>query len=863
MPGVYKVPKLPPVSALKFISTTIGFVVAAVVAIHTLSESTEYTHARCRSNVDLAAQHLERVTQQSVRVVKGVAAWLAVNPQVVFRSNRSLLALSPVMNIDQQDTYAIAIIEGDGKAWLLDEKYAGVSFDVSKRPYFKIAQSMEVGGIAYGPRTKNTNTGKDTIAIFHKVLFNNSPVVISTAFSVDQVKLFLINAVGDSNSSLRLFNENRLEIFASIDQKLADDTKSIGKRHLSKPSDSKSRSAGLLPSLAIISCLQFVENSPFELVATVDPYETFRNSIPLILAIVALTIFATTTNTLSYRKTGRLVSELRDEHQELIEAQGALGAHERRFRRLFENSEISIWNEDLSEVYVALKALREEGVTDLRAFLADNEEVALDIATKVKVIQVNDATLRLFGADTESDFLSRIDTTFGPGAIEVFKNQLCSIWEKKKAFRSEAIFKRFDGEQINATISFGIPNTKEGFSSIPVTIIDATESRRLEEQLRQSQRMEAVGQLTGGIAHDFNNLLAVVIGHAELLQRKIGADHGGQHHTSAIKQAVERGSSLTARLLAFSRKQPLSPVASDVSRLIFSLEDMLQRTLGETIAVNIANAPDLWPALVDPHQLEDALLNLAINARDAMPTGGTLIIEASNVNLDKNFAAQYEEVTPGDYIKIVVTDSGGGMSSEDLEKVFEPFFTTKEFGKGSGLGLSMVYGFIKQSGGHISLDSEVDHGTTIKLYLPRSLEGNFEEALEGEGKTHARGSEHILVVEDDKMVREIPVNILREQGYEVVEAGSGDEAINILEGGASFDLLFTDVVLPGGMNGADVAKEATRLQPDIKVIYTTGYAENAVVHNGKLDAGVTLVNKPYHRDELLQTIRETLDEKDR
>jgi signal transduction histidine kinase/ActR/RegA family two-component response regulator len=858
---MYTVPKLPPVSALKFISTITGFVAAAVVAVLTLSQSSEYTYARCRSNVDLAAQHIERVTQQSTRVVKGVAAWLAANPRVVFKSDRSLLALSPVMNIDPQDSHAIAIIEEDGKAWLLDEKYAGRSFDVSARPYFKTVQSTEVEEIRFGPVTKNSNTGQDTIAIFYKVLFQGSPLVISTAFSVDRVKSFLAKAVGDSNSSLRLFNDNRLGILVSGDDMPLEGAKAVGSKGLPKRSDGKDGRSGLFPSLETVSCSQTVKDSPFTMVATADPYETFRKSIPLILAIFALTILATTTNMLSHRKVGRLVSELRDEREELIVAEEAVRIHERRFRRLFENSEVSIWNMGLSDIYSALEALRQEGVTDLRQYLTDNEQVALDIAAKVKVIHVNEATLRLFGAKSANDFFSQIDTIFEPVPVDVFQNLHCSIWDRKKVFRYETTFNRLDGNQITGIISLSLPETEEGFKSIPVTIIDVTESRQLEEQLRQSQRMDAVGQLTGGIAHDFNNLLAIVIGHAELLGRRIGTDHEGHRNTDAIKQAVERGSSLTARLLAFSRKQPLSPTASDVSSLVYNLDDMFQRTLGETIDVKIVNAPNLWPVLVDRHQLDDALLNLAINARDAMPNGGNLTIEAANSTLDETYAQQQPDVIPGDYVTIAVTDTGVGISAEDLEKVFEPFFTTKEFGTGSGLGLSMVYGFIKQSNGHITIYSEVGQGTTVKLYLPRSQDGIIEGIRAGQTKPHAKGHEHILVVEDDEMVREIPVNILREQGYIVVEATSGDEAIKLLKGEAVFDLLFTDVVLPGGINGTEIAKKAVSIQPHIKVIYTTGYAENAVVHNSILDAGVTLVKKPYQRDELLHTVRETLDGK--
>ena len=515
--------------------------------------------------------------------------------------------------------------------------------------------------------------------------------------------------------------------------------------------------------------------------------------------------------------------------------------------------------QDITERKVAEEALR-GSEEKLRAIIENSPNGITLKSENGKFLLANNTFANWNGLDVE-DIVGKSIRDLYPAhdAAEIEKLDTQTINDNK------TIIREWDREFLNGD------TRSEIVHKIPVTIgvdeqqlvltitIDISELKEVEAQLRQSQRMEAVGQLTGGVAHDFNNLLAVVIGHAELLERKVSDDEGGLHSADAIKKAVKRGSSLTGRLLSFSRKQPLSPIAADVSKLVYSLEDMLQRTLGETIAVNVVNTPDLWPVLIDPHQLEDALLNLAINARDAMPKGGNLTIEAANTTLDESHAQQHEEVAPGDYVKIALTDTGSGISSDELAKVFDPFFTTKEFGKGSGLGLSMVYGFIKQSNGHIAIYSEVDHGTTIKLYLPRSRQGVVKEARTGEKKVHARGSEHILVVEDDEMVREIPVDILREQGYGVVETGDGNEAIKLLEGGASFDLLFTDVILPGGMNGTDIAREAVRIQPHIKVIYTTGYAENAVVHNGKQVAGVTLVRKPYRRDELLQTVRETLD----
>ncbi len=391
---------------------------------------------------------------------------------------------------------------------------------------------------------------------------------------------------------------------------------------------------------------------------------------------------------------------------------------------------------------------------------------------------------------------------------------------------------------------------------------DVTESLHLEEQLNQAQKMEAVGQLTGGVAHDFNNLLAVIMGNLELLIEE--TERAGKISGLATRAlaATQRGADLTHRLLAFSRKQPLSPVAANANNLIAGLEDMLRRTLGETIDLTVKGTPDNWPVMIDPHQFDDALLNLAINARDAMSNGGKLVIETANIALDEAYAMQQQEVTPGDYIEVAVSDTGTGMPPETLDKVFEPFFTTKEVGKGSGLGLSMVYGFVKQSKGHVTIYSEVGHGTTVKLYLPRSMEAAVQQDTKVETLTHGRGSECILVVEDDPSVREISVNILRDQGYEVVEASDGVAAIELLKGGRPFDLLFSDIVLPGGLNGVEIAEEAKRIQPSIKVLYTTGYAENAFALQSQLDPAATLVSKPYRRVELLKKVRAILENSD-
>ncbi len=390
-----------------------------------------------------------------------------------------------------------------------------------------------------------------------------------------------------------------------------------------------------------------------------------------------------------------------------------------------------------------------------------------------------------------------------------------------------------------------------------------------EEALRQAQKMEVIGQLTGGIAHDFNNLLQVILGNLDRLRgrHKVGdvspqAEADFQRMTDAAIQGAQRAAQLTQRMLAFSRRQPLAPKPIDVNRLVSGMSDMLSRTLGETIELEPVLSGGLWRALADENQLENALLNLAVNARDAMPAGGKLTIEAANVALDEAYAAaEQDNVRPGQYVMIAVSDTGSGMPHEVLAKVFEPFFTTKDVGQGTGLGLSQVYGFIKQSGGHVKIYSEPGEGTTVKLYLPRMLSG--EEPVDGLADTRRvpGGSltETILVVEDEPDVRRLAVEALDELGYRVLEAADGHAALYILEREPNVRLLFTDVGLPGGVNGRQLADRARMMQPSLKVLFTTGYARNAIVHHGRLDPGVELIGKPFQIANLAAKVRELLD----
>jgi PAS domain S-box-containing protein len=389
---------------------------------------------------------------------------------------------------------------------------------------------------------------------------------------------------------------------------------------------------------------------------------------------------------------------------------------------------------------------------------------------------------------------------------------------------------------------------------------DLTERRLIEDQLRQSQKMEAIGQLTGGVAHDFNNLLTVIVGNLETIWRHAPIDDGKLRRAiDQVTRGAQRAVTLTQQLLAFSRRQPLNPKPTDINRLVAGMSDLVRRTIGENIAVETVLAGGLWRVEIDAHQLESALLNLAVNARDAMPEGGKLTIETANAHLDDGYADRYPELKPGQYVVVCVTDTGTGMSPDVIARAFEPFYTTKPIGQGTGLGLSQVYGFVKQSGGHVKLYSEVSHGTTVKIYLPRMThQGELEEestyAVVPTGGRH----EVVLVVEDDQDVRLFTTETLRELGFTVLEAYDGPSALEQLELHPEVQLLFTDVGLPG-INGAQLVAAARGLRPNIKVLFTTGYARNAIVHQGRLDPGIELITKPFTRAQLASRVRDVLD----
>ena len=384
---------------------------------------------------------------------------------------------------------------------------------------------------------------------------------------------------------------------------------------------------------------------------------------------------------------------------------------------------------------------------------------------------------------------------------------------------------------------------------------DITERKATEEQLRQVQKMEAVGQLTRGVAHDFNNLLTIITGSLELLAERLTENERLHRLAQAALGAALRGADLSGRLLTFSRRQPLAPKVIDLNKLISGMTEVLQRTLSEDIEIETVTARRLWKASADSSQLQNALINLAVNARDAMPAGGMLTIESANVHIDENYAAAHADLTAGPYVMLAVSDTGTGMSPEVAERAFEPFFTTKETDEGSGLGLSMVHSFVKQAGGQVNIYSELSHGTTVKIYLPRASERQVDADPEPPAGAEPRGAgETILVVEDDADVRRLAHSLLADLGYQVVEAGDGASALAVLDEMPEVALLFTDVVLPGGMCGTELAREARRRRHGLKVLFTSGYSKKAIVRHGRVDEGVELIEKPYRKASLARKL---------
>jgi PAS domain S-box-containing protein len=486
------------------------------------------------------------------------------------------------------------------------------------------------------------------------------------------------------------------------------------------------------------------------------------------------------------------------------------------------------------------------------------------------IMAVNDAWRR-FAAERLGDRVEPLSRTHVGGSyLDIWRSSF-EVLESEAMTVREGLQSLLRGERSSFTLEYSCRARDEKrwflLSATPlktedggaaVSLLDITERLAMEEQLRQSHRLDAVGQLTGGVAHDFNNMLTVILGNAELLQEALERDVVHRELAEMIVGAANSAAELTKRLLAFARKQALNPMAVDSNQLIAGMYPLLRRTLAANLEIEMVAETDVWQALVDPAQLENAVLNLCINARDAMLGGGRLRIETKNVELDKGYAAGQVDVKSGQYVLITVTDTGCGIAPDVLRRVFEPFFTTKDKGKGTGLGLAMVYGFIKQSDGHIRIFSEPGHGTTVRMYLPRAVDDSTNSPVATGVFRITHGTETILLVEDDEQVRRFALSQLKSLGYNVLQAHNGLEAMELIERNERIDLLFTDVVMPG-MSGRQLVDAARQRRPGLKVLLTSGYNEDAIAHHGRLDHGVQLLPKPYRRRELAKRIRSIFD----
>ena len=556
------------------------------------------------------------------------------------------------------------------------------------------------------------------------------------------------------------------------------------------------------------------------------------------------------------------------------------------------SGEIVRWfgvNTDVSAQYLVEDKLRVVQGRGQAVLASMNEGFAL-LDREFRILDINDEGLRLDRRGRD-EIVGRLHWDVWPGSDGEAVGQLYKrvaatgitetleidyewphsgrAWVEVRAFphpEGIAVFYRDIGDRKRAEGELRASEAR--LRDLNATLEDRVEQRteellRSEEALRQAQKMEAVGQLTGGIAHDFNNMLAVVMGSLDLLSRRMTAeDARARRYIEAATEGARRAANLTQRLLAFSRQQPLKPEPIDVNRLVTGMSDLLLHSLGGAVQLETVLAGGLWPINADPNQLENVILNLAINGRDAMPDGGKMTVETQNAHLDSRYAAEEIGVAPGQYVMIALTDSGSGMPQDVIDKAFDPFFTTKEVGKGTGLGLSQVYGFVKQSGGHVRIYSEVGQGSTVKLYLPRLLGHKMASQLNDADVDLPLGdrNELILVVEDEPAVRQFSTDALGELGYRVLEADSGKAALLMLDEHPDIALMFTDIVMPE-MNGAKLAEVVRAKRPDLPILFTTGYTRNAVVHNGVLDPGVELIGKPFTIEELAARVRTILDSK--
>ncbi|MEK7820560.1 MAG: PAS domain S-box protein, partial [Pseudomonadota bacterium] len=517
---------------------------------------------------------------------------------------------------------------------------------------------------------------------------------------------------------------------------------------------------------------------------------------------------------------------------------------------------------DLSD-QVAAEAADQKRAREIESLFQASPAAIIALDRDTKVVWWNAAAERIFGF-TAAEAIGRPHPVVPQAEVEHFQNHFRRAMAGESLRDIRATRQAKGGRMVDVEFSSApLMDARHNVIGVVYAVNDVTERVQLERQLLQAQKMEAVGQLTGGIAHDFNNLLGVLIGNLDLLRERVAHDRETLELADAALEAGVRGAELNKRLLAFSRRQALAPETVDVNAALTAMARMLRRSLGERIEIDLHCADGVWPVRVDPVQLETAIVNLGVNARDAMPHGGTLTLETRNAPLDADYAARHESLKPGDYVMIAVSDSGVGMTPEVLARVFDPFFTTKPVGQGTGLGLSMVYGFLKQSGGHVNIYSEPGEGTTIRLYLPRDTAGTEAPRTADAAEKHSPTyNELVLAVEDNPDMRRIAVRQLKELGYRVVEAENADKALALLDEGLKPDLAFLDVIMPGTMDGLDLAQHIEKRLPGVGILMTSGFTERATPEarkNGDKTIPFPILDKPYRKDDLARAMRAALD----
>lgn len=562
--------------------------------------------------------------------------------------------------------------------------------------------------------------------------------------------------------------------------------------------------------------------------------------------------------TAALSKTNQLLNM---EVEERKKAEAETLAREKKYRDIFENTSVAVWEADVTESLAMLAKIRSQTEQEIVKYFEENSQKANEVFGAIKIVDVNSATMTLFEASNKQQMFEELPNTLAQSGLLRVMEALAGFASGQEGFEGEGEFVTLTGKKKTLHMLISLQHKMEDKSdTILINLIDISQQKDLEDQLRQSQKMEAIGRLAGGVAHDFNNLLTVILNYGQMLVDDVSLPEPKHRKVEQIVECAERAAGLTQQLLAFSRKQVMALKILDLNETISRMDKMLRRLLGEDIELINELDPNIGMIKADSSQVEQIILNLAVNARDAMPKGGKLLIETSNFDIDDIYTSYHPNVETGHYVVVTITDTGEGMPEAIKSKIFEPFFTTKGLGKGTGLGLSTVYGNIKQSGGHIWVYSEVDIGTSFKLFFPRLQSADSKPEKEQADYSTTK-AETVLIVDDESGVKNLAATALRKLGYKVLEAGSAKEALTMSEQNkGKVDLLLTDVIMPD-LNGKALADKLSKLRPDMKVLFMSGYSDKAVSQNGILMPGTRLVQKPFTQKSLSKAVREVLDAK--